>query len=123
MPWTDYQKGLFGALVAESTIYIAGHTSAAGPLGQNELVGHGYSRGPVVPGQLNVSAAGVISTTEVIMIYTPTDDSAQDIRFLSVWDSMVGGNMQVHGLNEIPDIDIPVQGRPVNLSIGTIINT
>ena len=123
MPWTDYQKVLFGNLVTESTIYIAGHTSAPGPLGQNELQGHGYSRGPVAPGQLTVSAAGLISTTEVVMLYTPTDDNAQDTRFLSVWNAMAGGDMQAYALNEIPDIEIPIQGRAVNISAGTIINT
>ena len=123
MPWTDHQKALFANLVAGSTLYVAGHTAAPGSGGADELVGHGYSRGTIVGSMLVVSAAGVISLNQTIELYTPNDDSAQDVTHLSYWDALVAGNMLAYSNNTITDIDVPIDGQPVNLLAGTIINT
>ena len=123
MPWTDHQKDIFANDFISNMIYVAGHTAAPGSGGANELAGHGYSRGAIAPGMLSVSGAGIISLSQTITIYTPDDDSAQDITRLSYWDSLTGGNMLIYSDDEIPNIEVPVQGRPVNLLAGTIINT
>ena len=70
-----------------------------------------------------VSAAGVISTNAEITVYTPNDDAAQDVRFITFWDAQNGGNMLAYTDAEIADIAVPVNGQPVNIPAGTIINT
>ena len=123
MPWTNHQKAVFATLVAASPLYVAGHTSAPGSGGSDELSGHGYSRGAIAAALLSTSATGVISLSQTIGIYTPNDDSAQDITHLSYWDAGSGGNMLIYSDDAITDIEIPIQGQPVNLLAGTIIIT
>ena len=123
MPWTDYQKGVFGGLIAGAALYVAGHTAAPGAGGANELAGHGYSRGAIAAARLSATSAGVISLSQDTEIYTPDDDNAEDITHLSYWDALVGGNMVAYSDVEIPDVLVPSNGQPVNLEAGTIINT
>ena len=123
MPWTNVARNLFGALFAGSTVYVAGHTAAPGSGGANELAGHGYSRGAIAAARMSVTSAGVISVNQDIEIYTPDDSNAQDITHLSYWDAQSSGNMLAYSDTAIPNIDVPVNGQPVNLEAGTIINT
>ena len=123
MPWTDHQKAIFANDVISSALYVAGHTAAPGSGGANELVGHGYSRGAILPAMMSVSGAGIISLGQTIEIYTPDDDSAQDITRLSYWDALTGGNMLIYSDTAIANVAVPVNGQPVNLLAGTIINT
>ena len=123
MPWTNFSKNRFGVLFAGSTVYAAFHTAAPGSGGANEFVGHGYSRGAITAAQMAVNSSGVITTTEVITIYTPNDDAAQDVRYITFWDAQNGGNLLAYTDAEIADIAVPVNGQPVNIPAGTIINT
>ena len=123
MPWTNFSKNRFGALVAGATIYAAFHTNTPGSGGANEFAGHGYSRGAITAAQTTVSPAGVISTNAEITVYTPDDDDAQDVRFITFWDAQAGGNLLAYTDVEIADIAVPVNGQPVNIPAGTIINT
>ena len=123
MPWTNPQKNLFGALFAASPVYVAGHTDAPGAGGANELAGHGYSRGLIIPARMSVSSAGVISIDQNIAIYTPDDDNAQDITHLTYWSAAVGGIVRAYSDDAIPDVLVPVSGQPVELEAGSIINT
>ena len=123
MPWTNFSKNRFGVLFAGSTIYAAFHTAAPGDGGANEFAGHGYSRGAVAPAQMTVNAAGVISTNAEIPVYTPNDDAAQDVRFITFWNMQAGGELLAYTDAEIADIAVPVNGQPVNIPAGTIINT
>ena len=123
MPWTNFSKNRFGVLFAGSTVYAAFHTNTPGDGGANEFAGHGYSRGAITAAQMSVSAAGVITTTEAITVYTPNDDDAQDVRFITFWNMQAGGSLLAYTDVEIADIAVPVNGQPVNIPAGTIINT
>lgn len=123
MPWTNFSKNRYGNLFAGVNVYIAGHTAAPGDTGANELAGHGYSRGVIAPGRMSVNAAGVISIDQDIEIYTPNDDDAQDITRFSFWDAIAAGNLLVYSDDAIANIAVPVNGQPVMLEAGSIINT
>ena len=120
MAWGNAAKVRFGAEIAGTSVYVAGHTAAAGSSGANELSGHGYSRGLLSASKMGSSSStGTITTNADADIYTANDGSAQDIAYVTLWDAASGGNLLLYDDSDTITLAVPSNGQTVVLKSGT----
>ena len=121
MPWGNAAKVKFGALIAGTSVYIAGHTTTPGSGGANELSGHGYSRGLLSAAKMDSSTSnGNITTNADATIYTASDGNAQDIVYVTLWTTRTGGSLLLYDNGNAITLAVPSNGQSVILRSGSV---